>query len=103
MQNVEAGTRFPASREKSLTIGIFSQLLPTPAGFAPTPEETKVSQPPKSTPHSDIEGVHRDEKENVETAAEAGQGAEDLERARRQAVGRPPHTDEGPDREDRSR
>ena len=62
-----------------------------------------MSQPPKSTPHSDIEGVHRDEKPNVDTAREAGESGEDLERARREAVGRPPHSDDGPDKEDRSR
>ena len=62
-----------------------------------------MSEPPKSTPHSDLKGVHRDEKPNVESAREAGEGAEDLARARRQSVGRPPHSDDGPDKEDRSR
>ena len=62
-----------------------------------------MSEPPKSTPHSDLEGVHRDEKPNVETATETGEGAEDLERARQEAVGRPPHSDDGPTSEDRSR
>ena len=62
-----------------------------------------MSQPPKSTPHSDLEGVHRDEKPNVDSAREAGEGAEDLARAGREAVGRPPHTDEGSGTEDRSR
>ena len=53
-----------------------------------------MSKPPKSTPHSDIDGVHQDEKPNVETAQETGETGEGLELAREQSKGKPPHTDE---------
>ena len=46
-----------------------------------------MSKPPKSTPHSDIDGVHRDEKPNVESAVEAGQGTEDLGPRQRRECG----------------
>jgi hypothetical protein len=62
-----------------------------------------VPKPPKSTPHSDIEGVHRDEKPNVESALEAGQGTENLGLARDEAAAKPPYSDDVPNREDRSR
>ena len=62
-----------------------------------------MSQPPKSTPHSDIEGVHRDEKPNVETAVEAGEGTEDLARASEETVARPDYSDDVKNRDDRSR
>jgi len=53
-----------------------------------------VPKPPQTTPHSDIEGVHRDEKSNVDSANEAGQDARDLERARDESPGRPLHSDD---------
>lgn len=53
-----------------------------------------VPQPPKSTPHSDIDGVHSDERRNVDTALEAGQDAEDLQRAAEEDVARPPYSDD---------
>lgn len=62
-----------------------------------------MSQPPKSTPHSDIEGVHRDEKPNVESAVEAGQGTETLARAREEAAARPDYAEDVKNRDDRSR
>jgi hypothetical protein len=62
-----------------------------------------VSQPPKSTPHSDIAGVHRDEKPNVESALEAGQGMEDLARASEETVARPDYSDDVKNRDDRSK
>ncbi|HEX4737650.1 MAG TPA: hypothetical protein VH331_08820 [Allosphingosinicella sp.] len=61
-----------------------------------------MPKPPQSTPHSDIEGVHKDEKRNVDRANEAGEGSGDLERAHRRSHGRPSYTDDQPDREDRS-
>jgi hypothetical protein len=61
-----------------------------------------VSKPPESTPHSDIDGVHRDEKPNVETAREAREGAENLELARDQSVGKPGYSTDGANRDDRS-
>jgi hypothetical protein len=62
-----------------------------------------VSQPTKSTPHSDLDGVHRDEKPNVESAIEAGQGTEDLARASEETVARPDYAEDVKNRDDRSR
>jgi hypothetical protein len=53
-----------------------------------------VPKPPEATPHSDLDGVHRDEKRNVDTANEAGQDSGDLERARRGSTARPPYSDD---------
>ncbi|HEX8572659.1 MAG TPA: hypothetical protein VF759_07905 [Allosphingosinicella sp.] len=61
-----------------------------------------MSKPPKSTPHSDIDGVHRDEKPNVESAVEAGQGTDDLARASDESVARPDYSDDVKNRDDRS-
>ncbi len=52
-----------------------------------------MPKPPKSTPHSDLDGVREDQKPVVESAREAGQDGEDLERARRDSAGRPPQSD----------
>ena len=62
-----------------------------------------MSKPPESTPHSDLDGVHRDERPNVETAVEAGQGTEDLARASQETVARPDYSDDVKNRDDRSR
>jgi hypothetical protein len=48
-----------------------------------------MAKPPESTPHSDIDGVHQDEKRNVDTAVEAGQGAASLARAKKETKARP--------------
>ena len=48
-----------------------------------------MSKPPPSPPHSDISGVHRDEKLNVDSANDAGQDSGDLQRAREEDVARP--------------
>ena len=61
-----------------------------------------MTKPPKSTPHSDIDGVHRDEKPNVESAVEAGQGSEDLARAADEDSARPEHSEDVKNRDDRS-
>jgi hypothetical protein len=66
-------------------------------------EPNIVTKPPESTPHSDIDGVHRDEKPNVESAVEAGQGGEDLERAGKEDAARPDYSDDVKNRDDRSR
>ncbi len=52
-----------------------------------------MSKPPKSTPHSDMDGVHEDEKPNTATAEETGEPAADLKLARDQSKGKPPHID----------
>lgn len=53
-----------------------------------------MPKPPKSTPHSDIEGIHQDERRNVDAAIEAGQNSADLAEARKESRGRPPSSDE---------
>jgi hypothetical protein len=55
-----------------------------------------VTKLPQSTPHSDIDGVHQDERPNVDTANEAGQDSGDLKRAHDQSQARPPYADDKP-------
>jgi hypothetical protein len=62
-----------------------------------------MPKPPKATPHSDIDGVHQDERRNVEVADELGDSAEDLAEAGRKNAARPPYGDDLKNREDRSR
>lgn len=62
-----------------------------------------MAQPPKATPHSDMTGVHRDEKRNVDSAIEAGQDSGDVAEAKKQDVARPRSHDDQPNRDDRSR
>ena len=52
-----------------------------------------MAKPPKTTPHSDIDGVHQEETPNTDVAADLGQSGAELARARRQSVARPPHID----------
>lgn len=61
-----------------------------------------MTKPPKSAPHSDLDGVHRDEKPNVESAVEAGQGSSDLARAAKENAARPDYSDDVKNRDDRS-
>jgi hypothetical protein len=62
-----------------------------------------LAKPPEASPHSDISGVHRDEKRRPDNAVEAGQDTGDLATARENSTGRPPSTDDQPTPEDRSR
>ena len=62
-----------------------------------------MAKPPKSTPHSDIDGIHEDEVDNVEAAIAAGQDAADLKRAAEESKGRPDQSDALDGRDDRSR
>jgi len=48
-----------------------------------------VAKPPKSIPHSDLDGVHQDEKPNVATVRETGETTASLKLARDEAKGRP--------------
>ena len=48
-----------------------------------------MAKPPKSTPHSDVDGVHRDERPNTETVQETGETSADLELASDKNKGRP--------------
>jgi len=61
-----------------------------------------VAQPPKTPPHTDLEGNDRNERGQVQAAAETGQDGRDLKLARDQAKGRPEHSDEASG-DDRSR
>ena len=60
-----------------------------------------MPKPPKSTPHSDIDGVHQDERRNVDSANAAGQDSADLELAAKEDAARPDHSGEG-SRDDRT-
>lgn len=60
-----------------------------------------MSKPPKSTPHSDLNGIHEDERRNVDAANEAGQGTADLKRAKEETIGRPPSQDDLESKDDR--
>ena len=53
-----------------------------------------MAKPPPSTPHSDIDGVHEDERRNTDVASERGESAEELDRANRHNVARPEHRDD---------
>ena len=53
-----------------------------------------MPKPPISPPHSDIEGVNRDGTRPSKKLAGAGDGAKELERAARESVARPDHSDD---------
>jgi len=59
-----------------------------------------MARPPKTTPHSDIDGVHQDERPSVEVAEELGQSAEEVAKARRKSKGRPHPPGEGSRRDE---
>lgn len=61
-----------------------------------------MTKPPPSTPHSDIDGIHKDEKRNTDTATELGQTAADLANVQDQKVAKPPYSDEPENRDDRT-
>jgi len=52
-----------------------------------------MPKPPTATPHSDIDGIHEDERRNVDTANEAGHDGADLAKAKREGIARPPSSD----------
>ena len=61
-----------------------------------------MPKPPKTPPHSDLDGVNEDAVQNTDAAIASGQGTADLARARDEAAGRPDYSrDKG--RDDRSR
>ena len=53
-----------------------------------------MTKPPKTTPHSDIDGIHEDERRNVDTANEAGQDSADLAHAKKESIARPEQSDD---------
>jgi hypothetical protein len=65
-------------------------------------KETDMPKPPRSTPHSDLSGVHRDRHSIPDSANEAGEDSGDLERAGRESVGRPDYSGGEGNAEDRS-
>lgn len=62
-----------------------------------------MTKPPPSTPHSDIDGVHQDERPNVDSANAADQDMADVAAAQRRSTGRPDYEDDRKNRDDRSR
>jgi hypothetical protein len=62
-----------------------------------------VPKPPPSTPHSDIDGVHADERRNTDVAAEQGDSAETLKSAAERDKARPLHSDDKENVDDRTR
>lgn len=62
-----------------------------------------MTKPPKAPPHSDIDGVHQYERRNTAVAAERGEGAADLKRAKDGSAARPLYSDERPGKDDRTR
>jgi hypothetical protein len=61
-----------------------------------------MTKPPKSTPHSDIDGIHREEERNTDVAADLGQAGGSLKHAKDESTARPEYRDDAPDRDDRS-
>lgn len=61
-----------------------------------------MPKPPRSTPHSDLDGVHQDGKSNIDSANEAGEGVENLVLAQEESAAKPDHSEDGPNRDDRS-
>ncbi len=52
-----------------------------------------MAKPPPSTPHSDIDGIHKDERPNTDVAAELGQDAGDVADAKADSKARPVDSD----------
>lgn len=61
-----------------------------------------MSKPPRTPPHSDIDGVDEDAEFNVDAANQAGQDTADLDRAARETPARPDYSSDK-NRDDRSR
>lgn len=57
-----------------------------------------MTKPPKSTPHSDIDGVHQEEESNVKVSSDLGQSAGALKKAKEKSTARPEYQDDGPGR-----
>jgi hypothetical protein len=62
-----------------------------------------MPKPPKATPHSDIDGVHKNERPNTDVAADLGESAGDLAKARDENVARPEYIDDKENLDDRTR
>lgn len=55
-----------------------------------------MAKPPPSTPHSDIDGIHEDERPNTDVAAELGQDSGDVADAKADSKARPIDSDMRP-------
>jgi hypothetical protein len=53
-----------------------------------------MPKPPQATPHSDIDGVHRDERRNTDVATELGESAKELKEVQDEKVAKPPYSDD---------
>ncbi len=62
-----------------------------------------MPKPPKSTAHSDLDGVREDQVDQTGAAGASGEGAAGLDRAGKGSKGRPDYRDDVPNRDDRSR
>lgn len=62
-----------------------------------------MPKPPKATPHSDIDGVHQNERPNTDVAADLGESAGDLKKARDENVARPKYSNDKGNVDDRTR
>jgi hypothetical protein len=62
-----------------------------------------MAKPPKSTPHSDIDGVHAHERRNTDVAAELGNSAADLKKAGDGNSARPDYHDKKENLDDRTK
>ena len=61
-----------------------------------------MTKPPPSTPHSDLDGVHRDERRNTDVAAERGESAKELRDAAEGNAARPDYQDDRENKDDRT-
>jgi hypothetical protein len=61
-----------------------------------------MAQPPKATPHSDIDGVHQDEVRNTDVAASLGESAGTVDAAKQGAIARPVPQEDQKNRDDRT-
>ena len=61
-----------------------------------------MAKPPKATPHSDIDGVHQDEKSNTDVASDLGQSAASLSGAKKRSAARPEYAADRPNKDDRT-
>lgn len=62
-----------------------------------------MRKPPKTPPHSDLDGVAEDEKNNVDAAIKSGQDSGDLAKAKDRSIGRPRYVEDEESRDDRTK
>jgi hypothetical protein len=62
-----------------------------------------MTKPPPSTPHSDIDGVHQNERRNTDVAAERGESGKELRDAQEGNAARPEYHDDQENKDERTR